>query len=283
MLPKRPSNNQINKMNESEQDTRSVPVPSVPSTGDFQEAPTAPLPFYRGLMSRIRNYFLTGLILVGPLYITISLTWWFINWVDDAVRPFVPAAYRPETYLPFHLPGSGLIIAFVTLTLLGFLTANLVGRTLIEFGEKILNRTPIVRPIYRSLKQIFETLFSKSGSSFRRVGLVEFPAPGMWSVVFISQSPVANVASRLPDAEHISVFLPCTPNPTTGFFFFVPRRNVIELDITVEAAMTMVMSAGMAQPGGDQQRKLAALAQTARAAQVARGSVPARQPTASVP
>jgi uncharacterized membrane protein len=272
-------------MNESEQNARRAPVsPEQSPPPDFRmpEEPPAPLPFYSGLMSRIRNYFLTGLILVGPLYITISLTWWFTNWVDDVVRPFVPAAYRPETYLPFHVPGSGLIIAFLALTLLGFLTANLVGRKLVEFGETILNRTPIVRPLYRSLKQIFETLFSKSGSSFRRVGLVEFPAPGMWSIVFISQPPSANVATKLPEVDHISVFLPCTPNPTTGFYFFLPRRDVIELDITVQAAMTMIMSAGMAQPGGDHQDKLAALATTARIAAQARQSAPASRPTATV-
>jgi uncharacterized membrane protein len=232
--------------------------------------PTGQAEAHASIVSRIRNYFLTGLILVGPLYITASLTWWFINWVDDAVRPFVPAAVRLETYLPFHIPGSGLIIAFSTLTLLGFLTANLVGRKLVEFGEYILNRTPIIRPLYRSLKQIFETLFSKSGSSFRRVGLVEFPAPGMWSVVFLSQPPSQDVADHLPESEHISVFLPCTPNPTTGFFFYLPRSEVVELDITVESAMTLIMSAGMAQPGagnGDgDQRKLAAMASAARMA-----------------
>jgi uncharacterized membrane protein len=236
-------------------------------------------------VSRIRNYFLTGLILVGPVYITLSLTWWFINWVDDVVRPFLPAAIRLDTYLPFHLPGSGLIIAFATLTLLGFLTANFIGRKLVAFGEQILNRTPIVRPIYRSLKQVFETLFSKSGSSFRRVGLVEFPAPGMWSIVFLSQPPSPDVADRLPDAEHISVFLPCTPNPTTGFFFYVPRRDVIELDITVETAMTLVISAGVAQPGGsvaDQQRNLATLANAARMARETNSppTSPTVQPTA---
>ena len=127
---------------------------------------------------------------------------------------------------------------------------------------------PIVRPIYKTVKQIFETLFSKSGSSFRKVGLVEFPSPGMWSLVFLSQSPSAEIAARLPATEHVSAFLPCTPNPTTGFFFYVPRRDVIELDITVEAAMTLLMSAGMIQPGGDDaQKRLAALAETARAAQ----------------
>jgi uncharacterized membrane protein len=232
-------------------------------------------------VGRVRNYFLTGLILVGPVYITLSLTWWFINWVDDVVRPFMPAAIRLDTYLPFHLPGSGLIIAFATLTLLGFLTANFVGRKLVAFGEQILNLTPIVRPIYRSLKQVFETLFSKSGSSFRRVGLVEFPAPGMWSIVFMSQPPAPDVAERLPQTEHISVFLPCTPNPTTGFFFYVPRRDVIELDITVETAMTLVISAGVAQPNNgaaDQQRNLATLANAAKLARETKAP-PATSPT----
>ena len=221
---------------------------------------------HTSIAGRIRNYFLTGLILVGPLYITVSLTWWFINWVDDAVRPFIPVAYRPETYLPVQIPGLGLIIAFLTLTILGFLTANLVGRSLVEAGENILNRMPIVRPIYKSLKQIFETLFSKTGSSFRRVALVEFPSPGMWSLVFLSQPASADIAARLPETEHIAAFMPCTPNPTTGFFFYVPRRDIIELDISVEAAMTLLMSAGMVQPGGDrdQQRKLSVLADAAR-------------------
>jgi uncharacterized membrane protein len=241
---------------------------------------------HTSVVSRIRNYFLTGLILVGPVYITLSLTWWFIKWVDDVVRPFVPVSVRVETYLPFHLPGSGLIIAFAALTLLGFLTANFVGRKLVEVGEHILNRMPVIRPLYRSLKQIFETVFSKSGASFRRVGLVEFPAPGMWSVVFISQPPSPEVADRLPASEHISVFLPCTPNPTTGFFFYVPRGEVIELDISVEAAMTLVMSAGMAQPGGngDAQRKLAALANAARIARATQSppTTPTVRPTEPV-
>jgi uncharacterized membrane protein len=188
------------------------------------------------------------------------------------VRPFIPVAYRPETYLPVKIPGLGLIIVFITLTLLGFLTANFVGRKLVEIGEKILNRMPVVRPIYNSLKQIFQTLFAKGGSSFRRVGLVEFPSPGMWSLVFLSNPASAEIASRLPDTEHVAAFMPCTPNPTTGFFFYVARRDIIDLDITVEAAMTLLMSAGMVQPG-DQQKKLAALAEAAR---VARATQPNR-------
>jgi uncharacterized membrane protein len=223
-----------------------------------------------GVAGRIRNYFLTGLVVAGPLAITVWLIWSFINWVDDVVRPLIPPAYRPESYLPWPIPGSGLIVGFVALTLLGFLTANLVGRTLVGWGESLLSRMPIVRPLYRTTKQIFETLFSKTGSSFRKVALVEFPAPDMWSLVFISQQPGKDIADRLPDEDSVSVFLPCTPNPTTGFFFFVPRKDLIELNISVEAAMSLIISAGMVQPGGDGQKKLAAMAQTARAAQVAR-------------
>jgi uncharacterized membrane protein len=216
-------------------------------------------------VARLRNYFLTGLVVAGPVAITAYLTWSFITWVDDLVRPFIPTAYLPETYLHFYIPGYGLIIAFVVLTFLGFLTANLVGRTLLELGEKVLNRMPIVRPIYKTMKQIFETLFSKTGSSFRTVALVEFPAPRMWSLVFLSQPPSADVAARLPQTEHVSAFMPCTPNPTTGFFFYVPRKDLIELDITVEGAMTLLMSAGMVQPSDDQQKKLAAMAAAAQA------------------
>jgi uncharacterized membrane protein len=255
------------------------PAPEAPaSLGSEPDPPPAPVSHHHGLIGRIRNYFLTGLILVGPVYITVNLTWWFINWVDELVRPLIPVAYRPETYLPLHVPGTGLIIAFLAITTLGFLTANLVGRKLVEFGENILNRMPVVRPVYKSLKQIFETLFSKSGSSFRRVALVEFPSPGMWSLVFLSQTASPDIAARLPDTEHVAAFMPCTPNPTTGFFFYVPRRALIELDITVESAMTLLMSAGMVQPNGgaDQQRRLAVLAQTARLAAQARTAAPAK-------
>jgi uncharacterized membrane protein len=231
---------------------------------------TAKAPAQRGGMARLRNYFLTGLVVTGPVAVTIWLTWSFINWVDKVVRPIIPPAFRTETYLPFPIPGTGLIIALVVLTLIGFLTANLVGRTLVGWGERLLSHMPIVRPIYKMMKQIFETLFSKNGSNFRKVALVEFPAPGMWSLVFLSQEPSGDIAGRLPKTEHVSAFMPCTPNPTTGFFFYVPRKDLIELDITVESAMTLLISAGMVQPDANAQDKLATLAANARAAQTAR-------------
>jgi uncharacterized membrane protein len=227
-----------------------------------------------GMAARLRNYFLTGLVVAGPVAVTLWLVWWFVTWVDNLVRPIIPVTYRPETYMPIKVPGFGLIIAFIALTLLGFLTANLVGRTLVELGERLLDRMPLVRSIYKGLKQVFETLFSQSGSSFRTVGLVEFPAPGMWSLVFLSQRPSDEITAHLPGREeYVSVFLPCTPNPTTGFFFYVARSAVIELDIPVEAAAKLIMSAGLIQPGnGDGAKKLAAFAEAAkmaRAAQVA--------------
>lgn len=251
--------------------------------------PGRPSAHQTGVGSRIRNYFLTGLVVAGPLAITVWLTWSFITWVDNVVRPFVPVDYRPETYLPRtipgtglylpgKIPGTGLIIVFVALTLLGFLTANLVGRKLVEAGERLLDRMPLVRSIYKGLKQVFETLFSESGSSFRTVGLVEFPAPGMWSLVFLSQRPSKEITTRLPSREeHVSVFMPCTPNPTTGFFFFVARSAVVELDIPVEAAAKLIMSAGLIQPGnGDNSKKLATLAEAAKTARAAR-SEPAEE------
>src|SRR5262245_2183291 len=253
-------------------------TPGAPVQPTLTQADLLPAPVvHHSFMGRIRHYVRTGLVLVGPVYITLNRTWWFINWVDDLVRPFIPLAYRPETYLPIKVPGTGVIIVFVALTTLGFLTANLVGKTLVELGETILNRLPVVRPIYRSLKQIFETLFAKNGSNFRRVALVEFPSPGMWSLVFLSQTASPEMAARLPETEHVAAFMPCTPNPTTGFFFYVPRRDLIELDISVEAAMTLIMSAGTVQPGGSgDQKRLAALADRARAAQASRAAAQAK-------
>ncbi len=202
-----------------------------------------------GIGGRIRNWFLTGIVVAGPLAVTLYLVWWFVDTVDNWVKKIVPVKFWPDAYLPFPLPGFGVVFAFLGLTLLGFLAANLAGRSLIALGEAILSRMPIIRSIYKSVKQIFETLFSRSGTSLRRVGLIEFPGKGMWSLVFISAPPPDVVASKLPTKEdHLSVFLPCTPNPTTGFYFFLPAREVIEVALSPDDAAKLIMSCGVIQP-----------------------------------
>lgn len=214
------------------------------------------------LGARLRAYFFTGVIIVGPLAATAYITWWFVDTVDGWIKPLIPVRYWPDAYLPFHLPGLGVIIAALGLTLLGFLAANLAGRTLLRLGERILDRMPVVRGIYKSLKQVFETVFSQQGSSFRKVGLVEFPSKGMWSVVFISTPPGEGMTPHLPAGEHISVFLPCTPNPTTGFFFYLPATDVIEVPMSPDQAAKLIMSAGLIQP--EVQAQLATMAEAAR-------------------
>jgi uncharacterized membrane protein len=211
---------------------------------------------------RIRNWFLTGIVVAGPLAVTLYLVWWFVDTVDTWVKKLVPVDYWPEAHLPFRLPGLGVIFAFIGLTLLGFLAANLAGRSLIALGEAILERMPIIRSIYKSVKQIFETLFSQSGTSFRKVGLIEFPVKGAWTLVFISAPPTGRVAAALPAGEdHVSVFLPCTPNPTTGFYLFLPASQVIEVALSPEDAAKLIMSCGVIQPDG--QAALAAVAENA--------------------
>ncbi len=203
---------------------------------------------------RLRTYFLTGLVVAGPLAITAYITWSFIKWVDGLVKPLVPTAYWPDRVFDFEVPGLGLLVALVGLTLLGFLTANLVGRSLLDVSETVLGRMPVIRGLYKSMKQIFMTVFNEEGSSFRKVGMVEYPAKGMWSLVFISTPPEGAVSKGLKSAglnstdDYISCFLPCTPNPTTGFYFYLPKSQVIEVDMSTEDAAKLIMSAGMIQP-----------------------------------
>lgn len=201
-----------------------------------------------GAGRRLRNYFLTGLIIVAPLAITAYLTWTFIGWVDSWVKPYIPAIYNPDYYLPFAVPGFGLLTALFLITMIGFLTANLVGRSIISFGESLLDRMPLVRSLYKGLKQIFQTVLAEQSGSFKQAALIEYPRRGLWSIVFIATDTRGEVNSRLPEDESISVFLPTTPNPTSGFLLFVPRKDVIILDMSVEEAAKMVISAGLVSP-----------------------------------
>ena len=217
------------------------------------------------LGARLRGYFLTGLIIVGPVAITIYVVWWFINLVDAWVKPLIPKTYLPETYLPFSVPGVGLIVGIIGLMVIGALTANLFGRTIVAYGEMMLDRMPVVRGVYRLLKQIFTTIFSKSGSSFKRVGIIEFPRKGLYALVFVSGDPPAEVKEKLGNGEALmTVFMPNAPNPTTGFVIFMPAKDVMVLDMSIEDGAKMVVSAGLVAP---QQDTLKHLAEQARAKQ----------------
>jgi len=200
------------------------------------------------LGGRIRNWFLAGVIVAGPLATTAYIVWWVVDTIDSSVKRLVPVRFWPDNFLPFQLPGLGVVFAFLGLTLLGFLAANLAGRSFIRLGEATLARMPVVRSIYKSAKQIFETAFSQSGATFRKVGMIEYPGEGRWSLVFICTPPGAIIAGHLSNEEHISVFLPCTPNPTTGFYFFLPSRDVIELPISPDDAVKLIVSCGVIQP-----------------------------------
>ena len=210
--------------------------------------------------ARLRGYFLTGLIVVGPVAITLYVVWWFINLVDAWVKPLVPQTYLPDTYLPFRVPGVGLIVGIVLLMVVGALTANLFGRTIVSYGEMMLDRMPVVRGVYRLVKQIFTTVFSKSGTSFKRVGLIEFPRRGLYCIVFMAGDPPIEVDEKIGGGKPLmTVFMPNGPNPTTGFIVFVPASEVIPLDLAVEDAAKLVVSAGLVGPDLQQEelRKLA--------------------------
>jgi uncharacterized membrane protein len=201
-------------------------------------------------LARLRNYFLTGFVICAPLAITVYLTWSFINWVDSWVEPYIPYAYNPERYLPVNIPGFGLIVAIVSITLIGFLTANIVGRSIVNYGESLLGRMPLVRNIYRGLKQILQTVLSEKSKSFQKVGLIEYPRRGLWAIVFIATDAEGEVLETIrPDTgPAVAVFLPTTPNPTSGFLLFVAKSDIRELSMSVEEAAKLVISAGLVTP-----------------------------------
>ena len=222
-------------------------------------------------MARLRNYFLTGFIICAPLAITVYLSWAVIQWVDSWVKPYLPNIYNPDEYLPFALPGFGLIVAFIGLTLVGFLTANLIGRSIISFGENMLARMPVVRNVYSALKQIFETVFRKKSNSFQTVVLVEYPRPGIWALAFVATDTLGEVQAKLDEkaGKTVSVFLPTTPNPTSGFLLFVPVKDIIVLDMSVEEAAKLVISAGLVAPEFGKKGKKPKSAKSERAAKSA--------------
>ncbi|WP_299675211.1 DUF502 domain-containing protein [uncultured Roseobacter sp.] len=215
----------------------------------------------RSLISWLRASFLTGLVVIAPVGLTIWLIWSVVGWIDGFVLPLVPGAYQPDRLLQawlgldpetqINIRGIGVVIFLVFTVLVGWMAKGIIGRSLIRYGESLVERTPVVRTIYSGIKQISETVFAQSERSFEKACLIEYPRRGIWAIGFISTTTKGEVAMRGNDGQPmLSVFVPTTPNPTSGFLLFFPSDDVIELDMTVEDAAKLVISAGLVYPNG---------------------------------
>ncbi|MDJ0827043.1 MAG: DUF502 domain-containing protein [Rhodobacter sp.] len=213
----------------------------------------------RVLFGGLRTSFLTGLVVIAPIGVTIWLVWTVIGWIDGFVLPFVPEAYQPENILdtffgieaPVNIRGLGVVVFLVFTVTVGWIAKGLIGRSLISWGESLVDRMPVVRSIYNGLKQIAETVFAQSETNFDTACLVQYPREGIWAIAFISTTAKGEIQSSIPrDEQLMSVFLPTTPNPTSGFLLFVPKSDVIELSMSVEDCAKLVISAGLVYPNG---------------------------------
>jgi uncharacterized membrane protein len=225
-----------------------------------------------GFWHGARANFLTGLVVVAPIVLTLYLTWAFITFVDAKVVPLVPAPYNPRTYIDADIPGFGLVIFIVFTTIVGYFAKRVFGRQLIRLGENIVSRMPVVRSVYNALKQIVETVLSQSKSSFRQACLVEYPRRDIWAIAFIATDTTGEIMEKRGGDEMVSVFLPTTPNPTSGFLLFVPKKDVILLDMTIEEAAKLVISAGLVVPPTKAEREAAARNTEARKRAIARAA-----------
>ncbi len=200
-----------------------------------------------GLFARLRNYFFAGMLVTAPIAITLWLSWEFVSFVDGKVNPLIPPRWNPQTYLPFSLPGLGLLLAIGGFIVIGFTTAGFLGRALINWSERIMDNLPVIRSIYSAVKQIFETVFKKQSNAFREVVLVEFPRTGAWAIGFITGKAAEEINRNIPETSY-NIFLPTTPNPTSGFLLFIPIGETRKLKMSVEEGIKMVVSGGIVTP-----------------------------------
>ncbi len=207
----------------------------------------------RGLGARIRTYFLTGIFVTAPVTITLYIAYVFFSAIDDRVREILPQSYTDLlVYKSFTFPGAGVLIAVVSFVVIGWFASNIMGRFLIRVGEYILDRIPVIRNLYSTIKQIFETITATQSQAFREVVMLEYPRKGVWSIGFVTGTSRGEVQERVKD-ETVNVFLPTTPNPTSGFLLFVPRKELKPLDMSVEEGIKLVVSAGIITPVHDQE------------------------------
>jgi uncharacterized membrane protein len=211
-----------------------------------------------GLLARARSNFLTGLVVVLPIGLTLWLIWTVTGWIDGWVLPLIPHRFRPDQYIGIDLRGAGVVIFLVFTVATGWLAKGLLGRSLIHWGERLVDRMPVIRSVYNGLKQIAQTVFAQSETSFNRACLLEYPRKGIWAIGFISTTAKGEIAASLPGSDEIlSVFLPTTPNPTSGFLLYVPKTDVIELEMSVEDAAKLIISAGLVYPTAKQAKAAA--------------------------
>lgn len=196
----------------------------------------------------MKRYFVTGLLIWVPLGITVWVLKLLIGTMDQSLL-LLPQSLRPETWLGVYVPGLGVILTLLVIFLTGLVTANIIGQRLIRFWEGLLGRIPVVKSIYYSVKQVSDTLFSSNGEAFRKALLVPYPHPGSWTIAFQTGQPGGDVANHL-QGEYVSVYVPTTPNPTSGFFLMMPRSDVIELDMSVDEALKYIISMGVVAPPG---------------------------------
>lgn len=211
----------------------------------------------RGILAGLRSSFLTGLIVVLPVGLTVYLIWTVIGWIDGWVLPLVPQAWQPDTLLKDYfgpetrvsIRGVGVIVFLIFTVLIGWVAKGLIGRSIIRTAERMVDRMPVVRSIYNGLKQIAETVFAQSETNFDKACLVQFPRAGIWAIGFVSTKARGEIARRIPvEDDVLTVFVATTPNPTSGFLVYVPARDVILLDMSIEDAAKMIISAGLVYP-----------------------------------
>lgn len=197
-----------------------------------------------------RAYFIAGLLVVVPLYITVYVLSLIVSFMDG-VFLLMPSSFHPDNFLPVHIPGLGIIVTIVLILLVGVIATNFFGKRLLDIGEKALSKIPVLRIIYNATKQFMETFFTKEHQGFRRVVLVQFPSQGLYSIAFVTNKPAGEIKHKVND-EMVTVFIPTTPNPTTGFFIVARERDVIPLEMKVEDAFKIIMTGGMVFPNNEE-------------------------------
>ncbi|MCE8523770.1 DUF502 domain-containing protein [Ruegeria pomeroyi] len=201
----------------------------------------------------LRASFLTGIVVIAPVSLTIWLFWSVVGWVDSFVLPLVPHQFRPEQYIGINLRGVGVIFLLVFTILVGWIAKGIIGRSLIQYAEGLVDRMPVVRSVYSGIKQISETVFAQTERSFEQACLIQYPRRGIWAIGFVSTTAKGEIADKAETGGRLmSVFVPTTPNPTSGFLLYFPEEDVIILDMTVEDAAKLVISAGLVYPNDKQ-------------------------------